>query len=68
MSKEAGFKVLSERDHILMRPGMYIGSTSPESISQMIDFKYRELTVVPGLLKIINEIIDNSKLSIIAFE
>ncbi len=60
MSKEAGFKVLSERDHILMRPGMYIGSTSPESISQMIDFKYRELTVVPGLLKIINEIIDNS--------
>ena len=60
MSKETGFKVLSERDHILMRPGMYIGSTSPESISQMIDFKYRELTVVPGLLKIINEIIDNS--------
>lgn len=60
MSKEAGFKVLSERDHILMRPGMYIGSTSPESISQMIDFKYRELKVVPGLLKIINEIIDNS--------
>lgn len=57
---QAEFKVLSERDHILQRPQMYIGSTSPESINQMIDFKNRNLTVVPGLLKIINEIIDNS--------
>lgn len=49
---QAEFKVLSERDHILQRPQMYIGSTSPESINQMIDFKNRNLTVVPGLLKI----------------
>lgn len=43
-----------------MRAGMYIGSTSLETINQFINFKQSELKVVPGLLKIINEIIDNS--------
>lgn len=57
---QSTFKVLSDRDHILMRAGMYIGSTSLETINQFINFKQSELKVVPGLLKIINEIIDNS--------
>lgn len=54
------FKILSDRDHILMRPQMYIGSISEETTQMMCEFKYQELKVVPGLLKIINEIIDNS--------
>lgn len=61
MSKnQSSFKVLSDRDHILMRAGMYIGSISLESVTQLVDFKQKELKIVPGLLKIINEIIDNS--------
>lgn len=57
----SNFKILTDRDHILQRAGMYIGSTTTEKISQLINFEYREsLEVVPGLLKIINEIIDNS--------
>ena len=43
-----------------MRAGMYIGSISLESVTQLVDFKQKELKIVPGLLKIINEIIDNS--------
>lgn len=54
------FKILSDRDHILMRPQMYIGSISEEPVNMIVDFEYQQLMVVPGLLKIINEIIDNS--------
>lgn len=54
------FKVLDEREHILARPSMYIGSTSLESHYTYIDGAYTELRVVPGLIKVINEIIDNS--------
>lgn len=54
------FKVLSARDHTRMRPAMYIGAVTPTDVSGIIGFKYQTKTVVPGLLKIINEIIDNS--------
>lgn len=54
------FKILTDRDHILMRPNMYIGSVDKENISAIVNFEYKDLTVVPGLLKITNEIIDNS--------
>lgn len=54
------FKILSDRDHVLLRPQMYIGSISEEVVSMMCDFKYQDIKIVPGLLKIINEIIDNS--------
>lgn len=58
------FKILTERDHILMRPGMYIGSVSLERVHSLLNvngnYAYHEVTVVPALLKIINEIIDNS--------
>lgn len=57
---QSEFKILSDRDHILMRAGMYIGSTSVEQVEQYINFQKKSLQVVPGLLKIINEIIDNS--------
>ena len=54
------FKILSDRDHILMRPNMYIGSVNEETLNAIVDFQYQELEIVPGLLKITNEIIDNS--------
>lgn len=54
------FKILSERDHIRARPAMYVGAVTPTEVSGIINFKYQKKVVVPALLKIINEIIDNS--------
>lgn len=54
------FKILSDREHMLMRPDMYIGSINEENITLICNFEHKTLKVVPGLLKIINEIIDNS--------
>lgn len=54
------FQVLDERERILKRPAMYIGSTSLEPISGIVEGRYTTINVVPGLLKIFNEILDNS--------
>lgn len=57
-------KQLKPEEHILLRPNMYIGSTSlskittyllPENVDGKVDIEY-----VPGLLKLVYEIIDNS--------
>lgn len=54
------FKVLSDRDHVILRPSMYIGSVAEEPICGIIDFKYQSKTIVPGLIKIIEEVLNNS--------
>lgn len=54
------FKVLSEREHVLKRSNMYVGSTSLESHELFIDGKLRVVKYVPALAKIIDEILDNS--------
>lgn len=54
------FKVLSEREHIRKRPNMYIGSISNEELSGIIDFKYQTKNIIPGLIKIIEEIYQNA--------
>lgn len=55
---------LSEREHLLQRPAMYIGAVdltrSNEYIFENDTVNYKEVQYVPGLIKIINEIIDNS--------
>lgn len=55
---------LSERMHILTRPSMYIGQvvrgTHTEWILENNKIIQKDVSYVPGLLKIINEIIDNS--------
>lgn len=55
---------LSEREHIIQRPSMYIGAVdltkSNEYIFEDNKVQYKEISYVPGLIKIINEIIDNS--------
>lgn len=56
----SSFKILSEREHLRTRPAMYIGAVTPTDTSGIINFHYQKKTVVPGLMKIINEIIDNS--------
>jgi len=55
---------LTEREHIITRPTMYIGSVDTNTINDYIlvdnSMQYVEVKYVPGLIKIINEIIDNS--------
>lgn len=60
------FEVLSDIEHILKRPNMYIGQCSSDTKDMwMYDdktnkFTYKSVTYVPALIKIIDEIIDNS--------
>lgn len=60
------FKVLSDREHVLCRPGMYLGAVSLTEKEQWIynkvenKFKYGKIKVVPALLKCASELIDNS--------
>lgn len=55
---------LSESAHIIKRPTMYVGAIdltkSFEYILEDGKINYREVEYVPGLIKIINEVIDNS--------
>ncbi|ASZ76528.1 DNA topoisomerase [Proteus phage PM2] len=53
-------KMLTDREHCLKRPAMYIGSVSNEPHERFLFGEYKTLTYVPGLVKIIDEIIDNS--------
>ena len=54
------FKVLDDRQHCLLRPAMYIGSVTPEPHSAIVNYSYQTKTIVPGLIKIIEEILQNS--------
>ncbi len=54
------FKVLTDREHVILRPQMYLGSVSLEPYSAIIDYKYQTLQIVPALLKCVEEIYQNS--------
>ena len=54
------FKVLDDAQHMRARPAMYIGSVTTEQTSGLFFGEYQTLDVIPGLLKIISEIVDNS--------
>lgn len=58
------FKILDDREHILSRSEMYIGSINYEKYVDFVyeddKIKYKEFRIIPGLCKIINEVIDNS--------
>lgn len=54
------FKVLSDREHVLQRTGMYAGSVVEEPISGVIDYKWQSKVIVPALLKCVEELYQNS--------
>ena len=56
---EEVYKALSMKDHVLLRPEMYIGSRYPESTRLWVEDACTEVTVVPGLAKIFDEILVN---------
>jgi len=60
------YKKLTDVEHVAMRPNIYIGSTEDKiEMSQYFDFdsntiKEKELTYIPGLMTLFNELINNS--------
>lgn len=58
--KEQEGKILSHYEHIFMNEDMYVGSISEESHLVLENGKFVPKKYIPGLAKIIDEIIDNS--------
>lgn len=63
---ENKIKKLSDIEHLLLRPNMYIGSVQYTNTHGFIFntdnniFEYKEYSYIPGLIKICMEILDNS--------
>jgi DNA topoisomerase-2 len=59
------YKLLDEIEHVLLRPGMYIGSTKPHQSTEWIQntegqFVREDLEYNPGFLKLFDEIVSNA--------
>jgi DNA gyrase/topoisomerase IV subunit B len=54
------FKVLSDREHVLQRVGVYLGSATIEESVGIIDYIQTSKMVVPALIKMIEEPLQNS--------
>lgn len=54
------FKVLDDREHCLRRISVYLGSPSSELQTGIIDYKKQSVTIVPALIKMIEESYQNS--------
>ena len=59
MAKEQ-FKILTPREHVRERIGMYMGSASREEVDRFVLGKWKTAVYVPALSKMIDEILDNS--------
>ncbi len=54
------FKILTARQHVRERIGMYMGSSAREPIERFMMGKWDRVEYVPALSKMIDEILDNS--------
>jgi len=65
-TKKLEYKVLTERDHIRARPGMWVGSTAECSAREWIfdlstqRMRQATITYIPALVKCFSEILDNA--------
>lgn len=57
--KTEKFEVLNDVEHVRRRPQMYIGATSLETTEGFVNGVYKKYQIVPGLVKIIDEVLDN---------
>ena len=63
---EQKYTTMSERDHIISRPGMYVGSTKEEEFSTFVynvedeKMTLKDITYSPAMLKLFDEILSNS--------
>jgi len=64
MSIDKKFQKLDDIEHVILRPGMYIGSIKPHTSNKWLisesGVELKEVTYNPGFLKIFDEIITNS--------
>ena len=54
------FRILSDKEAALQNTDMFIGSVTTETHEVLVDGKFVQLPYVPGLVKIADEVIDNS--------
>jgi len=54
------FRILTARQHVRERIGMYMGSSSQEDIERFVLGQWKKATYVPALSKMVDEILDNS--------
>ena len=54
------FQVLDDRQHVLKRAGMYIGKINAEPMESIINYKWQSVTIVPALIKLVEEIWQNA--------
>jgi DNA topoisomerase-2 len=60
------FKVLTDVEHVLLRPNMYIGGINPTTKEQWVlnkttnKFEFKSVKIVPAILKCCAELLDNS--------
>jgi len=54
------FKILTARQHVRERIGMYMGSSAQEEVERFVMGKWTTAKYVPALSKMIDEILDNS--------
>jgi DNA gyrase/topoisomerase IV subunit B len=58
--KKEQFKILTPREHVRERIGMYMGSAAREEVDRFVLGKWKKSVYVPALSKMIDEILDNS--------
>lgn len=59
-SENRRVEAITVHEQISLRPEMYIGSTSKTKMNMFMNGVYQEVEYVPGLLKLMEEIVDNS--------
>ncbi|MGY8864162.1 MAG: ATP-binding protein [Methylophagaceae bacterium] len=60
MKKQEEFRILTARQHVRERIGMYMGSAAKESIERFVLGEWKSVDYVPALSKMIDEILDNA--------
>ena len=58
--KTEEFRILTARQHVRERIGMYMGSSSQESIERFVLGEWKVAKYVPALSKMVDEILDNA--------
>ena len=59
---EEKYKELSEREHVLLRPGMWVGSIKEEEKTMFLydstseTMEIREIKYTPAMLKVVDEV------------
>lgn len=59
-TNQENFRILTARDHVRERIGMYMGSSSREEVERFVLGNWKISTYVPALSKMIDEILDNA--------